>query len=170
VIEAKRSAKLSACGTYRYALARTWNPVLGAVLFILLNPSDADAIDDDATVRKCIGFTHRWGHGAVWIANMFAYRTPKPAALRRAQRSGVDIVGPLNREAILANAADASRIVVGWGANAVSWAPYAAQVVGAVRARVAHPVECLGLTNDGMPRHPLRLAYSTPLELLRDHA
>lgn len=169
--DAKRHAKLSTCGLYRYALARTWEPRLGAALFVCLNPSTADHMKDDPTVRKCVGFAERWGYGAMWIVNLFAYRATDPKVLRRAQRSGVDIVGdPVNRRAVLDGANDADRIVLAWGANATSWGPYTQTVIRAIRTEIgpAREVWCLGLTGEGHPRHPLRLPYSTPLQAMKD--
>ena len=49
------SAIISECGTYRYLLTRpseVANPGLGAALFIMLNPSTADASLDDPTTRS----------------------------------------------------------------------------------------------------------------------
>jgi len=167
----KRTAKLSDCGTYRYSLARTWEPSLGAALFVYLNPSKADHEVDDPTVRKCVGFAQRWGFGAMWIVNLFAYRATDPKDLRAAQKRGVDIVGnPVNRQAILEAAMAADRVVLAWGANATSWAPYAANVTAAVRGELGaiRPVWHLGLTGDGQPKHPLMLAYSTPLHQMKE--
>lgn len=167
----KRTAKLSDCGTYRYSLARTWDPNLGAALFVCLNPSTADHTADDPTVRKCVGFAKRWGFGSMWVVNLFAYRATDPKDLRAAQRRGVDIVGdPVNRQAITEAATVADRVVLAWGANASSWSPYAATVTARIRADLPNrPLWHLGRTVDGQPLHPSMLAYSTPLQEMKEN-
>src|SRR5882724_1884503 len=51
------SAVISNCGLYRYRLDRMLRDDHGpTVAFVMVNPSTADATQDDATIRKCIGF------------------------------------------------------------------------------------------------------------------
>ncbi len=45
----KKSAEISPDGLYRYSLERTWDEDKPTVLFVCLNPSTADAVEDDAT-------------------------------------------------------------------------------------------------------------------------
>lgn len=78
------AAGLSPCGLYRFWLTRCWAPAKPCALFIMLNPSTADHEQDDATIRKCIGFARRWGMGSIRVANLFAYRATKPDDLKRA--------------------------------------------------------------------------------------
>lgn len=59
-------AILSDCGRFRYALTRRWADGPTA-LFIMLNPSTADACADDPTIRRCIGFARREGCGALRV-------------------------------------------------------------------------------------------------------
>lgn len=111
-----RSADISDCGLYRYTLRVEWpcdlfaEPrILGAML---LNPSTADALKDDQTSRKLEGFARRWGFSGYSIWNPFAYRTPSPAALVKAARNGVDVIGPGNTlERLRKNFADCDMIV-----------------------------------------------------------
>lgn len=155
----ERSAVLSPCGLYRYSLSRIWDRLTPPVLFIMLNPSTADAEQDDPTIRRCMGFAQRWGAGGVRVVNLFAWRATRPADLKRAhylQASivgdprGYPIVGP-NDSALISMAADAGRIIAAWGA----WpGPFdrTHQVAGLLDGR---HVEALALTSKGAPRHPL---------------
>ena len=47
-------AEISSCKTYRYFLQRTWDINNEMMTFIMLNPSKADAVKDDPTIRKCV--------------------------------------------------------------------------------------------------------------------
>jgi hypothetical protein len=70
----RKGAKLSDDGVYRYALWRDWResldePLLG---YVMLNPSTADASEDDQTIRKCIGFAERNDYRGFIVLNLFA--------------------------------------------------------------------------------------------------
>jgi hypothetical protein len=87
------TAVLSDCGTYRYRLGRRWAE--GPVdVWIMLNPSTADATVDDRTIRRCMEFSRRWGAGALVVGNLFALRATDPAELVRHP----DPIGPDNDE------------------------------------------------------------------------
>ncbi len=71
----KRQTILSKCRTYRYVLWREWDMVnTEYAMFIGLNPSTADEIEDDPTIRRCVDYATRWGYGALCMTNLFAYR------------------------------------------------------------------------------------------------
>ena len=149
-------AVFSACGRYRYALYRRVGLAQAICLFILLNPSTADAIRDDATVRRCIRFAREWGFGILVVANLFALRSTDPRALRIL---GIDPVGPDNDDWLIVTARKADRIVCGWG-NGGRLFGRSENVKALLRgARVEGPL-CLGLTGIGEPRHPLYLPKS----------
>ncbi len=161
-------ATISPCGHYRYTLWRAGfhqDLSVRKVLFVMLNPSTADALVDDPTIRKCRGFAERWGSWRFDVANLFAWRATDPKELKVAQQSGQDIVGPENGGHLAALATQASRIVVAWGAHAKRWEPYTRTVARSLFTNHRGPLFCLGRTSGGFPRHPLMLAYDTPLEL-----
>lgn len=71
-------------GEYRYKLWRvTGAPGTSVALFVMLNPSTADATDDDPTIRRCIRFARDWGHARLLVANLYALRATDPRALSR---------------------------------------------------------------------------------------
>jgi len=53
------AADVSECGLFRYSLTREWFPALPPLGFVMLNPSTADAIADDPTIRRCVGFARQ---------------------------------------------------------------------------------------------------------------
>lgn len=144
------SADVSECGRYRYALERWWMFGTGTVLFVMLNPSTADAVDDDPTVRRCISFAQRWGHQRLIVCNLFAWRATDPRELRTA----ADPVGPMNDERMAECAGVASLILCAWGNHGAHAGrdKYVREALYTIR-----PLHHLGLTGKRQPRHPLYL-------------
>ncbi len=68
---------------YRYTLWRIWNPEKPRVLFIMLNPSKGNQVENDPTLRRCIGFAKSWGMGSIEVVNLFGLISPYPDALKR---------------------------------------------------------------------------------------
>jgi len=153
--ETQKSAVISACGLYRYALRRVWDAALPELGFVLLNPSDADAEIDDPTLRRMMGFGVALGYGGVRVGNLYAYRTPKPSVLRKAARAGADIVGPENDRYLLDELAGVDLVIGGWGRN--GRADRVRVVRELVTQRLAKALHYLRLLEDGTPEHPLYL-------------
>lgn len=143
-------AILSEDGAYRYRLWRRWPSLEPSVVFVMLNPSTADADQDDPTIRRCIGFARRWGFGGIEVVNLFALRTSDPLVLL----SHPDPVGPENAEHIrqAVSLGAAKPIIVAWG-EASRFRARADLVAALIRAR--RVVRALGVTKSGDPRHPL---------------
>ena len=148
-----RGADLSPCGQYRYRLWRIWDRARPTVLFIGLNPSTADAEQDDPTVRRCIGFAKEWGFGGIEVANLFAFRATDPAKLLTA----ADPVGQDNDAWLARLRSGSPAAVAAWGAH-----PLARTRANAIGASL-RPLASLGVTKDGAPRHPLYVRMDTPL-------
>lgn len=153
-----RGADVSAHGRYRYSLYRRWDYGKPAVLFVMLNPSTADADIDDPTIRKCIGFARRWNMGGVRVCNLYPWRATNPKDLPSGHEVGGEHGGilPRNDYAILSAACDAGRIIAAWGANAGPWPMRSSHVMDLLRDR---HVEALRLTKNGRPWHPLYVGY-----------
>jgi hypothetical protein len=146
-----REACFDATGAYRYTLTRVWRPGGGRVAFVLLNPSTADATRDDPTIRRCIGFARAWGFGALEVVNLFAYRATHPPRLRACSHP----VGCDNDRHLLAARARADLVVVAWGVHG-GWQARD-RAVTELLAGGSAPLQCLGLTKGGHPRHVLYL-------------
>lgn len=154
------SAVLSPCGRYRYRLDRRWGdgPTMG---FIMLNPSTADADQDDPTIRRCIGFARREGCGALVVANLFAFRATNPISLISAHNP----VGPDADDYLLLAIRDVTGpLVAAWGI----W--NRDHRANDVKAMIGQHCVCLGKTRDGSPRHPLYVKGDAPLVPLMEIA
>mgnify|MGYP001554156276 CR=1 FL=1 len=152
----ERDALVSACGRYRYWLTRAWDQSLSEIAFVMLNPSRADHLVDDPTIRRCIGFAKDAGFGRLRVVNLFALRTAYPGELKTAP----DPAGPENAAHLDAALASGSAIVAAWGAHG-AFGDAAARFV--VRANLqAVPMLCLGRTREGHPRHPLYVKTGQP--------
>ena len=153
-----RTAIISDCGTYRYALSREWDATAPFAAFVMLNPSTADGAVDDATIRKCIGFAKRWGMGGIKVGNLFAFRATKPANMLAAEEPE----GPDNRAHLEAMAREAHDkvVIAAWGANGA----YRSQdrIVMGWLDKIGVQVKCLRVTQKSrMPEHPLYVPYDT---------
>lgn len=148
-------AELSPCGRYRYRLWRHWDWSLPAVVWVMLNPSTADATKDDPTLRKCVALSLSWGYGGLVLVNLFALRSPNPNLLL----TSPDPVGPWNDSHIRAACTGADLIIAAWG-NWGSTHGRDRKVRGMLRED-STKLHYLTMTGEGQPGHPLYL----PLEV-----
>jgi hypothetical protein len=151
----QRTAILSSCGLYRYELRRIWSidkPSPSLVVFIGLNPSTADAIKDDQTIRRCRNFAKRWRFDGMIMVNLFAFRASKPEEMKKQK----DPIGSNNDLYLRKALAEAALVIGAWGNHGVFLHR------GALIAKAYSGMQCLGITKQGQPKHPSRLAASTP--------
>lgn len=143
-----KGATISRCGRYRYRLWREWNYRQPHLCWILLNPSTADGQFDDPTIRRCVSFAASWGYGGIHVVNLFALRATDPREVIRAEEP----VGSENDQVILSYAH--WPILAGWGSRG-SFLDRDRRVIEILSGST---IQCLGLTKDGHPRHPLYIA------------
>lgn len=146
---------------YRYLLSRRVSMLSARMcLFIQVNPSKADEIKDDPTVRKNIGFARRWEYGWLEVVNIFAWMATDPEDMKAADEP----IGPANdiyiREAVLR----ADLTVCAWG-NHGSYLGRSKQVMDMLRP-LGKTLYCLGTNDSGEPKHPLYVPYSQELEMM----
>lgn len=148
-------------GPYRYVLMRSWNLEARHLVWIMLNPSTADGVKDDPTLRRCIDFTRRWGYGGLAVLNLYAWRSSSPDVLRHAP----DPIGPRNLGSII-DSLHGADVILAWGADAGPVANHQ-YVVSGLALRHARSVAVLGRCSNGHPRHPLYVRASAAREFLK---
>ncbi len=157
---ATSSAILSPCGAYRYRLERQ-SRGSGTTVVVMVNPSTADAEQDDATIRKLKGFGERHAWGRIVVGNLFAFRATDVRALASAS----DPVGPKNDHHLRMMMLNADRIILAWGPVTKvparlrnRWREVWRRMPAAIQPEsIGTPAKC------GHPRHPLMLAYAEPI-------
>lgn len=155
----ERTATISPCGTYRYDLTRRWADGPTA-LWVMLNPSTADASEDDPTIRRCVSFSKREGCGRLAVVNLWPYRSTDPKALLTADNPS----GTKNLQVVLGWLMEASIVVAAWGAWPLTNRHHtpARIAVESLAERHGHDMVCLGTTKAGAPRHPLYVKGDQP--------
>jgi len=159
---------------YRYTLRRD----LGhdrTMAFVMLNPSTADDVTDDPTVKRCIGFADREGCN-LRVVNLWPYRATDPDDLARwlksVSKNTYTMHDRLNRDHVTSAFRTADLAVLAWGAKVDSLPTDKAHRAVAAVAQAAHQqfghhldeVTTLGRTKSGAPKHPLYLRKDTPLQ------
>lgn len=131
----------------------------------MLNPSTADATQDDPTIRRCISFAKSFGTEGLIVVNLFAARATLPGTLLEMD----DPEGPENHAYVTLAcelaAAEKGKIVCAWGAHHIAQ-QMRGTVLGWIDLVSLEPV-CLGYTKSGAPRHPLYVPANTKLQPFR---
>lgn len=159
------SAKISDCGNYRYSLSRIWDKDKEKVMFLMLNPSTADANENDPTIRRCMGFAKSWGYGGLLVGNLFQYRSTNPDHLLKCENP----IGHDNEEVLFELSQQCHKVILAYGNDHII------QKLGqrfpsydAFR-EIKKPLYYLEFSKDGVPVHPLYLHSSLkPIELQAD--
>lgn len=158
---------LSDCGRYRTLLWRTFSGASAEPLvFGMMNPSTADHMQTDPTVRKCIAYARREGAGGLIVVNRSPRRATYQEDLEAEHLSGRDVLRTEANAAAWAVAAElASKLVLAWGTPKGTWAEKArGDHDAALLAPWTGRVFTLGpLAKSGEPKHPLYLRGDIPL-------
>lgn len=140
------------------------DPRYRPLVVIGINPSDAGATEDDPTSALCTQFAKREGANGLVMVNPHPGITKDPSELPRMllpygcdddNWAAIDAALCLNGVAFVA----------GWGKGVAGLASWRDRIdrVKRIAADVGRELVCFGINSDGSPRHPSRLAHSTPL-------
>ncbi|MBB3297839.1 MULTISPECIES: DUF1643 domain-containing protein [unclassified Rhizobium] len=151
--EMQMFAAISDCTLYRDELRRVWDSTKPFLVVCMLNPSDADHLRNDPTVRVLIWFAKLWGYGGLIIVNLHAFRSPSPKEMMRAK----DSIGPRCNEfidgAFIIARYQNTPVLAAWG-NGGDYLGRDKWFMHRARQQLVDLV-CLGLTKDGFPKHPM---------------
>lgn len=142
---------------FRYALWRIWQPRGDKLLFIGLNPSTANDIKDDPTIRRVIGLAKAWGFGGLFVGNLFSIVSADPTVLWLTP-SPEQPNGP-NDTALKQMCKLSNRVMVGWGNDGVQAGNRPLELL----ALIEKPVFCIKTTKLGEPCHPLYMPLTSKL-------
>lgn len=161
-----KTAEISPCGRYRYLLTRSWQHFQAArwALFVMLNPSTADAEHDDPTITRCIGFAKSWGFHGLVVVNLYAWRATNPKELPVGIAGMPCPVGPQNDTHVRAALATCEIVVCAWGKPG----PYPSRRTDTLQLirEAGHQPLALKINKDGNPGHPLYLPAASNLVAL----
>lgn len=155
-------AYVSECGKYRYELQRHVGAGPFTYAFFGINPSTADAMKDDQTVRKWRGYSERNKVGRFIVGNVFSYRATDVKELGRTTDCLFGDDHWRIQEHII-RSADA--LVPCWGdrkkvpKHLHCWIDQLFDALCDQNYRYGTPLLCFGKTKDGDPKHPLTLGY-----------
>lgn len=148
-------ARFSPDGRHRYEIWRVREPGAPFVLFIGLNPSIGAPEIDDPTLRRMQEFAAREGYANVAVGNAFSIRGTDPSILSRV----VDPVG-IDNDRTLRDLHERSALTIAaWGDDGRLFM----RDHNLQRLLETRPLQCLGYTARGYPRHPLYVKGTTPL-------
>lgn len=163
ILSDKEKANLT--NNHRVVLTRKWMGTGGLINWVMLNPSTADEIFDDPTIRKCIGFSKRWGFSELVVTNLFSFRATKPSDLRELVRCDYARAVGINDPHIIEQAHRANMVIAAWGIHG-NLAGRADDVMNRVLPDIR--MFCIGKTKDGLPLHPCMAGYTdAPMEFRR---
>ena len=161
IVYNEKTAVISDCQKYRYLLRRSWDHMKPRFLVVMLNPSTADAEQDDPTIRSVTRICNALGAGSYEVVNLFAFRATNPKELYNEYDN--DVVGPKNDNCIEAALHRCDLPIIAWGAHPLAYDR--GNIVKSMIRQRRPAVFCLGVNKDKSPKHPLYIKSDAQLQM-----
>ncbi|MDP2730552.1 MAG: DUF1643 domain-containing protein [Dehalococcoidales bacterium] len=141
-------------GNYRYELGRVWDEKLPTIGFIMHNPSTANDVKDDPTIRKCIGFARLWGYGGLLAWNLWNRIGANQKDLDYLDWN--ELQGDKQQASRIFNTVESiPKLICAWGElKNLTDKLRAVEVLHELSSN-RHKIYCLGVNKSGQPKHPL---------------
>ena len=167
----------SECRSYRWILKRELLVGEKTLVFIGLNPSKANSVNNDRTLKRIINFCSKWNYKNIYVINLFALISKSSAQLHKSK----DPVG-LNNDLITLKVLEFwskninCDLWLGWGDKGQLYKRDFAVLkliknLSNLKSRENNNSKrlfCLGLSKKGNPRHPLYMpneSFLKPFDL-----
>ena len=146
-------AKFTDDKKYRFALWRIWDEDKPKAMFIGLNPSIANEVKDDATIKKIKKICKYNGLGGFYMLNLYSFVTAYPEKLK----GNWEIMDGINNKHLL-NYSETSKMIV------FCWGNFKEAQEKAYELKHAFSnAYCLKQNKNGSPKHPLYCLDNTTL-------
>jgi len=163
----------SECRSYRWILKRELISGKRTVVFIGLNPSKANSVNNDRTLIRIINFCSLWSYKSIYVINLFGLISRSPLKLSKSK----DPVGR-NNDLITFKVLDFwsknnnCDLWLGWGDKG-NYFSRDSEVLGLIKNfssfnltknNPSKRLFSLGVSKKGNPRHPLYISKESLLE------
>lgn len=153
MIPTERTAVFSNNRKYRYRLdiPISKHYAKGVIAFAMLNPSTADEVKNDPTVKRCIGYAERWNYSHLIIINLFALRATNPKTLYTHSKP----IGKHNEKIWKEVSREVDMFICAWGNHGSHMYQDFRAMEWIKNALGEKKTFCLDVTKTGQPVHPL---------------
>lgn len=129
---------------HRFVLWRFWNRELPMVMFVGLNPSSANEVESDPTIRSVVRIAKHNGYGGIYMTNCFSFISTDPSGLEFGEMQ-------MNNMWLQITRAKCRDVVFAWGSfPIVKETGRDIELSGTFRNAM-----CLAINKNGSPKHPL---------------
>lgn len=164
---------------FRFTLTRIWDQQKPVALVAMLNPSNANYVKDDPTIRRLTELLNSIGYGGYVVVNWSPFISSRPRAMLEYMNTPTAAqIKVLEKNNTIINklARSHDTHIVAWGnqfpknlAVGKFLSGYTSDFMHNMSGGYRNDLKCFGMTKSGAPKHPLargrsRIANRTLLQ------